>query len=62
VLVHVDIPHQDMIFLDEIDPISLPMNAKGVAELGICGVAAAAANAVQNATAGCATIRSRSIS
>jgi xanthine dehydrogenase YagR molybdenum-binding subunit len=62
VLVHVDIPHQDMIFLDEIDPISLPMKAKGVGELGICGVAAAAANAVYNATGGCATIRSRSTS
>jgi xanthine dehydrogenase YagR molybdenum-binding subunit len=51
-----------MIFLDEIDPISLPMKAKGVGELGICGVAAAAANAVYNATGGCATIRSRSTS
>ena len=27
-----------------------PMKAKGVAELGICGVAAAVANAVSNAT------------
>ncbi|MHC2436426.1 CO/xanthine dehydrogenase Mo-binding subunit [Bradyrhizobium sp. USDA 4451] len=48
--VHADIPHQDMIFLDETDPISSPMKAKGVAELGICGVAAAVANAVHNAT------------
>ncbi|MCA6116096.1 xanthine dehydrogenase family protein molybdopterin-binding subunit [Bradyrhizobium sp. WSM 1738] len=48
--VHADIPHQDMIFLDETDPISSPMKAKGVAELGICGVAAAVANAVYNAT------------
>jgi xanthine dehydrogenase YagR molybdenum-binding subunit len=48
--VHADIPHQEMIFLDETDPISSPMKAKGVAELGICGVAAAVANAVYNAT------------
>jgi len=48
--VHADIPHQDMIFLDETDPMSSPMKAKGVAELGICGVAAAVANAVYNAT------------
>ena len=48
--VHADIPHQDVIFLDEVDPISSPMKAKGVGELGICGVAAAVANAVYNAT------------
>jgi xanthine dehydrogenase YagR molybdenum-binding subunit len=48
--VHADIPHQDVIFLDEADPISSPMKAKGVAELGICGVSAAVANAVYNAT------------
>src|SRR5688572_7507148 len=48
--VHADIPHQDVIFLEEADPISSPMKAKGVAELGICGVAAAVANAIYNAT------------
>ena len=48
--VHADVPHQDVIFLDEIDPMSSPMKAKGVAELGICGVAAAVSNAVYNAT------------
>ena len=48
--VHADIPHQDVIFLDETDPLSSPMKAKGVAELGICGVAAAVANAIHNAT------------
>ena len=48
--VHADIPHQDVIFLDETDPMSSPMKAKGVAELGICGVAAAVANAIYNAT------------
>jgi xanthine dehydrogenase YagR molybdenum-binding subunit len=48
--VHADIPHQDVIFLDETDPISSPMKAKGVGELGICGVAAAISNAIYNAT------------
>ena len=48
--VHADIPHQDVIFLDETDPISSPMKAKGIGELGLCGVAAAVANAVYNAT------------
>jgi xanthine dehydrogenase YagR molybdenum-binding subunit len=48
--VHADIPHQDVIFLDEADPISSPMKAKGVGELGICGVGAAVANAIYNAT------------
>ena len=48
--IHADIPHQEMFFLDETDPMSSPMKAKGVAELGICGVAAAVANAVYNAT------------
>jgi xanthine dehydrogenase YagR molybdenum-binding subunit len=48
--VHADIPHQEMIFLEETDPMSSPMKAKGVAELGICGVAAAVANAAYNAT------------
>lgn len=48
--VHADIPHQDVIFLDETDPISSPMKAKGVGELGLCGVAAAIANAVHHAT------------
>jgi len=48
--VHADIPHQDVVFLDETDPQSSPMKAKGVAELGICGVAAAVANAIYNAT------------
>ncbi|HEY9237737.1 MAG TPA: xanthine dehydrogenase family protein molybdopterin-binding subunit, partial [Burkholderiaceae bacterium] len=48
--VHADIPHQDVIFLDETDPASSPMKAKGVGELGICGTAAAVANAIYNAT------------
>ncbi|MCC4605109.1 aldehyde oxidoreductase molybdenum-binding subunit PaoC [Xanthomonas campestris] len=48
--VHADIPHQEVIFLEESDPMSSPMKAKGVGELGICGVAAAIANAVYHAT------------
>jgi xanthine dehydrogenase YagR molybdenum-binding subunit len=48
--VHADIPHQEVIFLDEVDPMSSPMKAKGVGELGLCGVGAAVANAVYNAT------------
>ena len=48
--VHADIPEQEVVFLDEPDPISSPMKAKGVGELGLCGVAAAVANAVYNAT------------
>lgn len=48
--VHADIPSQEVIFLDEVDPIVSPMKAKGVGELGICGVAAAVANAVYHAT------------
>ncbi len=48
--VHADIPHQEVVFLDEVDPASTPLKAKGVGELGICGVGAAVANAIYNAT------------
>ena len=48
--VHADIPHQEVIFLDEVDPTMSPMKAKGVGELGMCGIAAAIANVVYNAT------------
>ncbi len=48
--VHADIPHQEVVFLDEVDPTTSPMKAKGVGELGLCGVGAAIANAVYNAT------------
>jgi xanthine dehydrogenase YagR molybdenum-binding subunit len=48
--VHADIPRQEVIFLDEVDDKSSPMKAKGVAELGLCGVSAAVANAIYNAT------------
>ncbi|MFD0985488.1 aldehyde oxidoreductase molybdenum-binding subunit PaoC [Methyloligella solikamskensis] len=48
--VHADIPHQEVTFIDDVDPYSSPMKAKGVGELGLCGVGAAIANAIYNAT------------
>ncbi|TYC96869.1 aldehyde oxidoreductase molybdenum-binding subunit PaoC [Novosphingobium sp. BW1] len=48
--VHADIPHQDVIFLEEADDKANPMKAKGIGELGLCGVGAAVANAMYNAT------------
>ncbi|ELY2645190.1 aldehyde oxidoreductase molybdenum-binding subunit PaoC [Cronobacter sakazakii] len=48
--VHADIPTQEVIFLEDTDPVSSPMKAKGVGELGLCGVSAAIANAIYNAT------------
>ncbi|MEG1210889.1 MAG: aldehyde oxidoreductase molybdenum-binding subunit PaoC [Leclercia sp.] len=48
--VHADVPKQEVIFLDDTDPVSSPMKAKGVGELGLCGVSAAIANAIYNAT------------
>lgn len=48
--VHSDIPNQEVIFLDDVDALSSPMKAKGVGELGMCGVGAALANAIYNAT------------
>jgi xanthine dehydrogenase YagR molybdenum-binding subunit len=50
VAVHADIPQQTVIFLDTTDAASTPLKAKGVGELGICGVAPAIANAIYNAT------------
>jgi xanthine dehydrogenase YagR molybdenum-binding subunit len=48
--VHADIPHQEVILLEEVDPTMSPVKAKGIGELGISGVAPAIANAVYNAT------------
>ncbi|QYF86847.1 aldehyde oxidoreductase molybdenum-binding subunit PaoC [Brevundimonas sp. PAMC22021] len=48
--VHADIPHQEVVFLEEADDKVSPMKAKGVGELGLCGVGAAVANAIYNAT------------
>ena len=36
--------------MNETDPMSSPMKAKGIGELGLCGVSAAIANAIYNAT------------
>lgn len=48
--VHADIPHQEVVFLDTLDPVVSPLQAKGVGELGICGPGAAIANGIYNAT------------
>jgi xanthine dehydrogenase YagR molybdenum-binding subunit len=48
--VHADIPHLDVVFIDEVDPAISPVKAKGVGELGLTGVAPALANAIYNAT------------
>ena len=48
--VHLDIPHQEVVFLEDADDKANPLKAKGVGELGLCGVGAAVANAVYNAT------------
>lgn len=48
--VHADIGEMEVVFLDTLDPISTPLKAKGVGELGICGAGAAIANAFYNAT------------
>ncbi|GGR19445.1 xanthine dehydrogenase family protein molybdopterin-binding subunit [Deinococcus ruber] len=48
--VHADIPDLDVVFLEDLDDKSSPIKAKGMGELGICGVGAAVANAMYNAT------------
>jgi xanthine dehydrogenase YagR molybdenum-binding subunit len=48
--VHADIEQLDAFFVDEDDPHINPLGAKGVAEIAICGVAPAIANAVYHAT------------
>ena len=48
--VHSDVPHLDVVFIDEVDPTMSPLKAEGVGELGLSGVAPAIANAVYNAT------------
>ncbi|WP_233235796.1 aldehyde oxidoreductase molybdenum-binding subunit PaoC [Bordetella sp. LUAb4] len=48
--VHADIPRQEVIFIEGVDAASSPMKAKGIGELGLCGVGAAIANAIYNAT------------
>jgi xanthine dehydrogenase YagR molybdenum-binding subunit len=46
--VHADIPYQEVILMEDVDPTMSPMKAKGIGELGLVGVAAAVANAVYN--------------
>lgn len=46
---HADVPAIDIVFLPERDDKASPLKAKGLGELGICGVGAAVANAVYNA-------------
>ena len=50
VSVHADIPSQEVVSLDDTDPVLSPVKAKGVGELGRCGAAVATTNAVYNAT------------
>jgi xanthine dehydrogenase YagR molybdenum-binding subunit len=50
VMVHADVPAIEAAFIPELDDRSSPMKSKGPGELGICGAAAAVANAVYNAT------------
>ncbi|MEZ0496920.1 xanthine dehydrogenase family protein molybdopterin-binding subunit [Sphingomonas sp. IW22] len=47
--VNLDVPHLDVLLVDERDPAGSPLQAKGVGELGICGAAGAIANAIYNA-------------
>ncbi len=47
--VHADVPDLDVVFIEGEDNKSSPMKARGVGELGICGVGAAVTNAVYNA-------------
>ncbi|MDB5450270.1 MAG: xanthine dehydrogenase family protein molybdopterin-binding subunit [Phenylobacterium sp.] len=47
--VQADVPDLEVVFLPELDDKASPLKAKGLGELGICGVGAAVANAVYNA-------------
>jgi xanthine dehydrogenase YagR molybdenum-binding subunit len=47
---HADVPRLEVVFLEERDRYSNPLQAKGIGELGISGAGAAIANAVYNAT------------
>ena len=44
-----DVPEVEVLMVEERDPAASPIQAKGVGELGICGGAAAIANAIYNA-------------
>lgn len=47
---HADIPEMDVLFVDEKDEEVSPLGIKGVGEIGMCGTAAAIANAIFHAT------------
>ncbi|KIZ43180.1 MULTISPECIES: xanthine dehydrogenase family protein molybdopterin-binding subunit [Rhodopseudomonas] len=47
--VNLDVPHLDVVLLEERDPAASPLQAKGVGELGICGAAGAICNAIYHA-------------
>ena len=47
--VHRDVPDLDVLMVEERDPVASPIQAKGIGELGMCGGAAAIANAIYNA-------------
>lgn len=47
---HADIPDMDVLFVEENDPEVSPLGVKGVGEIGMCGTAAAIANAIFHAT------------
>lgn len=48
--VNADVPHMDVLLLDNFDEHASPIGAKGAGEIGIVGVAAAVSNAVYHAT------------
>ncbi|MDG5748936.1 xanthine dehydrogenase family protein molybdopterin-binding subunit [Qipengyuania sp. XHP0207] len=47
--VHRDVPDLDVVLVEERDGAASPIQAKGIGELGMCGGAAAIANAIYNA-------------
>ncbi len=47
--VHRDVPAVEVVMVEERDPVASPIQAKGIGELGLCGGAAAIANAIYNA-------------
>jgi xanthine dehydrogenase YagR molybdenum-binding subunit len=47
--VHRDVPDLDVLMVEERDGVASPIQAKGIGELGMCGGAAAIANAIYNA-------------
>jgi xanthine dehydrogenase YagR molybdenum-binding subunit len=47
--VNLDVPHLDVVLVEERDPVASPIQAKGVGELGICGAAGAICNAIYHA-------------